>query len=268
MGRPRAYDRAVLDAILFVMRSGCRWGDLPAGYGVHPTTAWPRLGRWESDGTWERIWWPFLASLDADAKLRLAEAFLDGTFVPAKGGRLRWADPEGQGDEADARRRRGRTPIGLLVESAQVAEVRLAEPTLATVHVARSRGRPRTQPGRLTGDRAHDLDPDRGQVLVREGRAAVSLPRALARKYPGAATEWGWRYVFPAAQPSRAPARGRPSSTTSGRGRSRPTSAGRAGRPDSRGGSHPTCSDTRSRPTCSNGGPTSGRSRSSSGTAT
>ncbi|NWG30750.1 MAG: integron integrase [Rhodocyclaceae bacterium] len=31
---------------------------------------------------------------------------------------------------------------------------------------------------------------------LRDGRAAVWLPDALAKKYPNAATEWGWQYVF------------------------------------------------------------------------
>jgi integron integrase len=31
----------------------------------------------------------------------------------------------------------------------------------------------------------------------RLGKAAVYLPDALAKKYPGAPTEWGWQYVFP-----------------------------------------------------------------------
>lgn len=30
-----------------------------------------------------------------------------------------------------------------------------------------------------------------------KGKAAVFLPDALARKYPNAATEWAWQYVFP-----------------------------------------------------------------------
>jgi len=30
------------------------------------------------------------------------------------------------------------------------------------------------------------------------GRAGVSIPYALARKYPGAGLEWSWQYVFPA----------------------------------------------------------------------
>nr|WP_245650978.1 integron integrase [Thauera butanivorans] len=32
------------------------------------------------------------------------------------------------------------------------------------------------------------------------GAGAVYLPDALARKYPGAAREWGWQYVFPASR--------------------------------------------------------------------
>lgn len=38
-----------------------------------------------------------------------------------------------------------------------------------------------------------------------EGHGDVYLPHALARKYPHAATDWGWQYVFPAASRSRDP---------------------------------------------------------------
>jgi len=85
-GRPRADDRAVVEAILHVLRTGCRWQDLPAAYGIAATTAWRRLRRWEEDGTWERLWRAVLAALDTEEKLRWAEAFLDGSFVPAKRG--------------------------------------------------------------------------------------------------------------------------------------------------------------------------------------
>ncbi|MCU0638244.1 MAG: integron integrase [Candidatus Krumholzibacteria bacterium] len=37
----------------------------------------------------------------------------------------------------------------------------------------------------------HDAD-------LRKGYGAVALPDALARKYPNAAREWGWQWVFPA----------------------------------------------------------------------
>jgi len=40
------------------------------------------------------------------------------------------------------------------------------------------------------------------------GFGAAWLPHALARKYPNAARDWGWQYVFPASQRSRDPRSG------------------------------------------------------------
>ena len=48
----------------------------------------------------------------------------------------------------------------------------------------------------------HDRD-------LRDGWGEAPLPHALARKYPGAAREWGWQYVFPATTRWRNPATGR-----------------------------------------------------------
>lgn len=41
------------------------------------------------------------------------------------------------------------------------------------------------------------------------GYGGVEVPHALEKKYPGAATEWGWQYVFPSARPSRDPRSGK-----------------------------------------------------------
>ncbi len=43
---------------------------------------------------------------------------------------------------------------------------------------------------------------------LRAGYGRVYLPNALSRKYPGAAAEWGWQYVFPAPALSRDPRSG------------------------------------------------------------
>jgi integron integrase len=40
------------------------------------------------------------------------------------------------------------------------------------------------------------------------GYGEASMPRALARKYPNAATEWGWQYVFPSSRRSEDPRSG------------------------------------------------------------
>ena len=87
-GRPRADDRRTLEAILYVLLTGCRWQDLPHQYGA-PVTAWRRLKTWEEQGVWAAIWRAVLASLDAEQQLDWTTAFLDGSFVPAKKGALR-----------------------------------------------------------------------------------------------------------------------------------------------------------------------------------
>lgn len=94
-GRPRADDRQTLNGILYVLKTGCAWADMPERYGSY-VTCWRRLQTWSEDGTWERIWRALLGQLDAEARLEWAQAFLDGSFVPAKKGELasdepRWA---------------------------------------------------------------------------------------------------------------------------------------------------------------------------------
>jgi integron integrase len=42
------------------------------------------------------------------------------------------------------------------------------------------------------------------------GAPGVSLPSALARKFPNASTQWGWQYVFPASSYCEDPYSGRP----------------------------------------------------------
>ena len=84
-GRHRADDRRTLNGILWILRSGARWQDLPREYGSD-TTCHRRLQDWQKEGVWERIWLVFLKSLDEDGKLDWSRAFLDGTFAPAKKG--------------------------------------------------------------------------------------------------------------------------------------------------------------------------------------
>lgn len=84
-GRPRADDRQTVEAIIYVLRTGCRWQDLPREYGA-PVTAWRRLRRWEEDGVWERIWRALLSQMDKEQRLDWEAAYLDGSFAPEKKG--------------------------------------------------------------------------------------------------------------------------------------------------------------------------------------
>lgn len=84
-GRKRRHDRRTINGIIYVLKTGCAWNDLPPQFGS-ATTCWRWFERWSADGTWERIWQALLGQLDAQAKLEWAQAFLDGSFVPAKKG--------------------------------------------------------------------------------------------------------------------------------------------------------------------------------------
>ena len=84
-GRRRADDRRTLNGILWVLHSGARWKDLPRQYGS-PATCHRRLQEWQECGVWEHIWLKFLMALDRQGKLEWGQAFLDGSFVPAKKG--------------------------------------------------------------------------------------------------------------------------------------------------------------------------------------
>lgn len=82
-GRPRADDRRTLEGILYVLRTGCRWQDMPPEYGC-PATCWRRLTRWEADGTWERVWQALLCTFDVPEKMAWAQTFVDSRSIPTK----------------------------------------------------------------------------------------------------------------------------------------------------------------------------------------
>ena len=85
-GRPRADDRLVLNGILCVLMTGCKWMDMPIRYGSHKT-AWKRLKRWQAEGVWDRV---FKAIESTRSHDRVA---VDSSTVEAKKGRayrLRW----------------------------------------------------------------------------------------------------------------------------------------------------------------------------------
>lgn len=84
-GRRPIEARRVFEGILWVLRSGARWKDLPKEY-PSPSTCWRRLRDWEEQDVWLTIWRAFLGELDQKGQLDWAETFADGSFAPAKKG--------------------------------------------------------------------------------------------------------------------------------------------------------------------------------------
>ena len=83
-GRLRRDDRAALAGILYVLRTGIGWQDLPTpAFGVSGSTCWRRLREWHEQGVWQRLHEVLLAELHGAGKLDWARAVIDSSHVRA-----------------------------------------------------------------------------------------------------------------------------------------------------------------------------------------
>ena len=62
-GRPPKDDRMMLNAMLWLARSGAAWADIPARFGSHQTV-YSRFCKWRDDGTLLRIFQELNAGAD------------------------------------------------------------------------------------------------------------------------------------------------------------------------------------------------------------
>lgn len=84
-GRPRADDRRTINGVLFVLKTGIPWNDLPKEYG-DDSTANKRLRDWERLGVWKRIMDALLSNGYSDGKLNIDKLSIDSDTIPAKKG--------------------------------------------------------------------------------------------------------------------------------------------------------------------------------------
>lgn len=84
-GRPRIAPRPCLEGVLWVLRSGARWKDLPIHFPSY-TTCWRRLCEWMDNGVFEEAWRLVLHKLDRKGRVDWNVAMADATFIPAKKG--------------------------------------------------------------------------------------------------------------------------------------------------------------------------------------
>ena len=86
-GRRREHDREVFNSLVFRLKTGCRYRDLPRTpkYAA-PSTTHYWLKRWTAAGLFKHLWRRLLGVLKAKGELNLTSGSLDGSFVPAKRG--------------------------------------------------------------------------------------------------------------------------------------------------------------------------------------
>ena len=98
----------LLNGILFVLKTGCRWQDIPSSVCTHGyTSCWRRLNFWRKRGQLKLVWQHILVMLDHEGKLDLSLGNMDGTLVQA---------PQYAGVGYDSQHHRYGTNISLLTE--------------------------------------------------------------------------------------------------------------------------------------------------------
>lgn len=89
-GRPWKPRRSVLNGILWVLRTGAPWSDLPERYPSYQTCH-RRFQQWVRSGIMRGVVAALAEDLRMRGRLDVREAFIDGSFAPAKKGDLRSA---------------------------------------------------------------------------------------------------------------------------------------------------------------------------------
>src|SRR6266508_1649620 len=183
-GRPNKDHRLILEAIVWLGRTGAPWRDLPACYGPWETVA-SRFYRWRRQGVFDHLLAEVQRLADACGKLQWLVHFVDGSVVRAHqyaAGARRPARQAGQQrgshahpqDEALGRSRGGLStklhlrvegggrPLVILATAGQRHEVTQLEALLDGGAVKRTGpdgragpGRPRRRPAKLAGDKGY-----------------------------------------------------------------------------------------------------------------
>jgi transposase len=84
-GRPWRENREIMNGILWILRSGARWKDLPDKF-PSCQTCHRRFQAWVQDGSLRKVLEALAQDLETRGEIDLSECFIDGTFVIAKKG--------------------------------------------------------------------------------------------------------------------------------------------------------------------------------------
>jgi len=97
-GRPRKDDRACMDAIFFVLRTGCQWNALNAT-GICPSsTAHDHYQEWVEAGVFQKVWAIALQEYDELKGIDWTWQSMDGAMTKAPlGGEKNRPQPHGSG---------------------------------------------------------------------------------------------------------------------------------------------------------------------------
>ena len=161
-GRKPLDNRVALTGILFVLKTGLPWNDLPREMGCSSGAAcWVRLHEWRQRGVWEVLQAVLLAELRYAGRIDWSRAAIDATTLRA----LRGGDQTGKTPTDRGRKGTkdhlltdgGGTPLAARVTGANRHESTQLKVLIEAVPpVAGKPGHPKSKPAALLGDRAFD----------------------------------------------------------------------------------------------------------------
>ena len=172
-GRRPLDRRKVLTGILFVLRTGLRWNDLPAELGCGSGSRCRRyLRAWARAGVWAKLHALLLAELNGADRIDWSRAAVDSAHVRALGGGSKTGrspvDRGRKGSKHHAVVDGQGMPLGATTTAANTPDVAALPAVIDAVPPVRGRrGRPRRRPKKLYGDRAYDSDPHRAEMRRR-----------------------------------------------------------------------------------------------------
>ena len=160
-GRPRADDRKCMDALFFVLRTGCQWNALNAT-GICPSsTAHDRLQEWQEAGVFLKFWKAGLQEYDELKGLDWSWQSMDGAMTKAPlGGEKTGPNPTDRAKDGVKRSlltEASGVPIGLAVDGANRNDFKMAQATLESIPVTRPEPTPDAPQG-LCLDKGYDYD--------------------------------------------------------------------------------------------------------------
>jgi transposase len=85
-GRPRSNEREVLNGILYVLSTGCRWEDLPHDIGASYQTSHRRLLDYQRRRVWQKMVGELLKEADRKGLINLKNAYHDASVIKSKRG--------------------------------------------------------------------------------------------------------------------------------------------------------------------------------------
>ena len=172
-GRKRLDDRRCLVGILFVLKTGIAWEDLPVEMGCGSgMTCWRRLEYWTRCGVWRRLHELLLAELEYAGRIDWARAAVDSASLRARGaGEATGPSPVDRrkpGSKHFAVVDGGGKPLATRTTAANRPDISELKASVDAVPPVRGkRGRPRRRPEAMYADRGFDSKANRRAMRQR-----------------------------------------------------------------------------------------------------